>query len=177
MLSVGIASFNFKLNVADNVPLHNQIIPASNLKSQQWLSEINDWTDNQKGLNNEKKTKTMIFNYTQDFQFTTNLKLKGESIEVIKSTKLLGIIISDDLKWNLNTANLVKKENLSMEILRRIASFGAPVTDLKQIYFLFVRSLLEQSAVVWHSGLSQDNINDLERVQKSAVTMEMLCQS
>ena len=44
LLSVGIASFNFKLNVADNVPLHNQIIPASNLKSQQWLSEINDWT-------------------------------------------------------------------------------------------------------------------------------------
>ena len=169
LLSVGIASFNFKLNVADNVPLHNQIIPASNLKSQQWLSEINDWTEKQKGLINEKKTKTMIFNYTQDFQFTTNLKLKGESIEVIKSTKLLGTIISDDLKWNLNTANLVKKANLSMEILRRIASFGAPVKDLKQIYFLFVRSLLEQSAVVWHSGLSQDNTNDLERVQKSAV--------
>ena len=61
LLSVGIASFNFKLNVADNVPLHNQIIPASNLKSQQWLSEINDWTEKQKGLINEKKTKTMIF--------------------------------------------------------------------------------------------------------------------
>ena len=29
--------------------------------------------------------------------------------------------------------------------------------------------MLEQSAVVWHSGLSQDNTNDLERVQKSAV--------
>ena len=37
------------------------------------------------------------------------------------------------------------------------------------LYFLFVRSLLEQSATVWHSSLTQENIDDLERVQKSAV--------
>ena len=41
--------------------------------------------------------------------------------------------------------------------------------DLKQIYFLFVRSQLEQSAVVWHSSLSEDNKADLERVQKSVL--------
>ena len=37
------------------------------------------------------------------------------------------------------------------------------------LYFLFVMSLLEQSATVWHSSLTQENIDDLERVQKSAV--------
>ena len=34
---------------------------------------------------------------------------------------------------------------------------------------LQIRSKLDQSAVVWHSSLSQKNRNDLERVQKSAV--------
>ena len=53
--------------------------------------------------------------------------------------------------------------------LRKIASFGASVSDMKDIYILFVRSLLEQSATVWHSSLSQQNISDLERVQKSAM--------
>ena len=52
--------------------------------------------------------------------------------------------------------------------LRKIASFGASVSDMKDIYILFVRSLLEQSGTVWHSSLSQQNINDLERVKKSA---------
>ena len=56
-----------------------------------------------------------------------------------------------------------------MELLRRVASFGTSVEDLKNIYFLFVRSQLEQSAVVWHSSLTEDNKHDLERVQKSAV--------
>ena len=41
--------------------------------------------------------------------------------------------------------------------------------DLKNIYILFVRSQLEQSAVVWHSSLTDENKNDLERVQKTAV--------
>ena len=60
----------------------------------------------------------------------------------------------------LNTENIVRKAN---------ASFGASVSYMKDIYILFVRSLLEQSATVWHSSLSQQNISDLERVQKSAM--------
>ena len=56
-----------------------------------------------------------------------------------------------------------------MELLRRVASFGTPSKDLRELYFIFVRSILEQSATVWHSSLTQENANDLERVQKSAL--------
>ena len=55
-----------------------------------------------------------------------------------------------------------------MELLRRISSFGVPTKDLIDVYILFVRSILEQSATVWHSGLTSENSNDIERVQKSA---------
>ena len=57
----------------------------------------------------------------------------------------------------------------SKEILRRVSSFGAPIQDLKDIYILFIRSLLEQSATVWHSSLTAENAEDLERVQKNAL--------
>ena len=56
-----------------------------------------------------------------------------------------------------------------MQLLRKVSSFGAPLDDLKTIYILFVRSHLEQSATVWHSNLTQENRDDLERVQKSAM--------
>ena len=56
-----------------------------------------------------------------------------------------------------------------MALLRKVASFGALLEDLKTIYVLFIRSILEQSATVWHSSLSEENIKDLERVQKSAI--------
>ena len=82
---------------------------------------------------------------------------------------MLGTIISNDLKWDLNTASLVKKANARMQLVRKVASFGTPVDDLKDIYILFVRSILEQSATVWHSSITVENENDLERVQKSAL--------
>ena len=55
-----------------------------------------------------------------------------------------------------------------MELLRKVASFGADINDLKNIYMLFVRSQLEHSSVVWHSSLTEQQKSDLERVQRSA---------
>ena len=115
-------------------------------------------------LINEKKTKTLIFNFTDKYQFTTRLSLKNGKVEVIENTKLLGTIVQTDLKWDLNTANIVKKANMRMELLRKSASFGASHQDLKDIYIIFIRSLLEQSATVWHSSLTDQNKSDLERV-------------
>ena len=138
---------------------------------QKGLDQINKSTENQKMIINEKKTKTMLINFTEKYQFATRLQLKDENVEVINITKLLGTFLSDDLKWDLNTQNLVKKANARMALLRKVASFGAPLEDLKTIYVLFIRSILEQSATVWHSSLSEENIKDLERVYKSAVRM------
>ena len=98
-----------------------------------------------------KKTKTIFFNFTDNFKFTTRLKIKDEKIEVIENAKLLGTIVSNDLRWDLNTASIVKKANARMELLRRVASFNAPEEDLKEIYILFIRSILEQSATAQQS--------------------------
>ena len=169
LLTVGITSYNIKQQVPSDIPQHNQFIPAENLKSQDWLNTINEWTEENKMIINEKKTKTMIFNFTNDYKFTTRLQLKNENVEVIEKTRLLGTMISDDIKWDQNVSTIVKKANARMELLRKVASFGTPVDDLKTIYILYIRSILEQSAPVWHSSLTQENVDDLERVQKSAI--------
>ena len=124
-------------------------------------------------LINEKKTKCLIFNFTENYQFTTRLMLNDEIVEVLDSTRLLGTIISSDLKWDANTANIVKKANARMQLLRKVASYGTSRDEMKNIYILFIRSLLEQSATVWHSSLTKENSDDLERVQKSAIKIIM----
>ena len=60
---------------------------------------------------NQKKTKSMIFNFTGNFQFNTMLSLNNENIEIVDNTKLLGVIVSNDLKWIKNTEYLRKKDN------------------------------------------------------------------
>ena len=48
LLIVGISSFNLEVQVANDLPTHNQFIDPANLKSQSWLNEINLWTKNKK---------------------------------------------------------------------------------------------------------------------------------
>ena len=118
---------------------------------------------------NQKKTKVMIFNFTENYQFSTRLTLKDEKLEIVDKAKLLGVIITDDLKWDTNTAFLVKKANTRMELLRKVATFSTSIEDKRNIYILYIRSILEQSCVVWNSNLTVENKEDLERVQKAAV--------
>ena len=100
LLNIGLSSYNVRQNVPANIPSHNQIIDNSNLKSQEYLDKIQNWTERNLMELNAKKTKTMIFNNSRNYQFTTNLKLKDQSIEVVNEAKLLGTIITSDLKWN-----------------------------------------------------------------------------
>ena len=52
---------------------------------------------------NVKKTKSMIINFIHDYEFTTRIYVEDNPIEVKENTKLLGIIIQNDLKWDMNT--------------------------------------------------------------------------
>ena len=56
-----------------------------------------------------------------------------------------------------------------MRILHKVSAFNAPVEDLVTIYIMYVRSILEQAGQVWHPMLTQENADDIERVQKSAL--------
>ena len=55
-----------------------------------------------------------------------------------------------------------------MKFLRQIVSFGATIEDALHIYKIYVRSALEFSSSVWHTSLTKENEEDLERIQKSA---------
>ena len=55
-----------------------------------------------------------------------------------------------------------------MIFLHKSSKFTKNKSDLKMIYIQQIRSKLEQSAVVWHSSLTQKCKDKLERVQKSA---------
>ena len=113
----------------------------------------------------------MIFNNSRKHQFTSDLKLKGESLNIVNEAKLLGLIITNDLKWNRNTEKIVKDANLKMRMLHIASRFIKNKQDLIQIYKTSIRSKLEYSCTVWHSSLTKTNESDIERVQKAAVKL------
>ena len=168
LLTIGISSYNVRAHVPNDIPVHNGFIPAQNLKTQENIHKIQLWTQKKKMRLNQKKSCGIIFNFTRNYQFTSRIDIGGQPLKIVEEAKLLGLILTSDLKWEKNTQFLVKRANARMDILRKMASFSAPMKDMLTAYISYIRSILEQSCVIWHSTLTEENKEDLERVQKNA---------
>ena len=146
----------------------NHILPSNNSKVQGQLDEINEYAMINEMKINKNKTKVMLFNTARLRDFTPKLKIDGDPIDVVEEIKLLGVILTSDLKWNENTMHITKKAYNKLWMIRRLKLNGANRKDLLDIYIKHVRRVVENSAVVWHPGLTKINTTEIERVQKSA---------
>ena len=55
-----------------------------------------------------------------------------------------------------------------MTILQKLYVFDIPVDDLVLIYSQYIRSILEFNSNVWYSSISNEDREDIERVQQVA---------
>ena len=114
------------------------------------------------------KTKFMIITRTKT-DFTTRLIVNGQKIDQVTKQKVCGVWITDDLKWEKNSRELAKGAFTRMSMLTKLKYVGVCQSDLLDVYRLFIRSVLEYCLVVWHSRLTVEDKNILERVQKTSL--------
>ena len=75
------------------------------------MEDVDQWARTKQMKLNPKKTKNIIFNFTKNHQFSTDILLDNEIIETVSDVKLLGTIITNDLTWGKNTSMLVREGN------------------------------------------------------------------
>ena len=118
---------------------------------------------------NPLKTRYMIFNFCSSVPFQTRLYLNGQLLEQVSDCRLLGVQLDSQLKWRKNTEKIIKRAYQRMSIIRSLSSFSVPREDLVHLYNLYIRSILEQSSVVWGSSITESESLALERAQKCAL--------
>ena len=118
---------------------------------------------------NTEKCKYMIINFTDNYRFNSRLLLDDRLLEQVTETRLLGVVMNDQLTWQPNTDFITKKAYKRMIMLHKLFDFGLQMEDMLDIYILYIRSILESSSVVWHSSITQAEIIAIERVQKVAL--------
>ena len=148
-----------------------QILPNASSRVQRQLDDITNYAADNEMAINKKKTKSMLFNTAISRDFTPNLTIENETIDLVEEMKLLGVQITSDLKWETNTNYITKKAYTRLWIIRRLKTLGCNKKELLDVYIKQIRSVLEFAAVVWHPGLTSKNINDIERVQKACLAI------
>ena len=171
LLSIGLASYNCRNQVPSDIGIDNLFLDPQNLKSQKNLDKIQEWTENRLMKLNTQKSNYMVFNFAKNLKFNTRLNIDNIKLDQISETKLLGLRIRDDLSWKSNTDELTRKAYSRMMIIKKLIQFNVPLPELVQIYILYIRSVVEQSAVVWHASITIGEQKDLERIQKVALRL------
>ena len=142
-----------------------------NFSTNKHLEKIDEWTTKNEMCINFQKTKYMIVNFCSSYQFNTRVTVNNSILDQVHETRLLGVIFSEDLSWHSNTNSLIKRAYARMTMLRKLYDFHVPKQKLILIYKLFIRSVTEQSSVVWSSSITEEESCALERTQKVALRL------
>ena len=163
-----LSSYNFRSHVASDIGVDQLYLPASNFQTQTHLDAIAEWTANNLMKINEAKSNYMVFSRTKT-NFVTRLNVNGTKLDQVSSVKLLGVWITEDMSWGKNTREICRKAYSRISMLTKLKYVGACTEDLIDIYALFIRSCAEYCSVAFHSSLTQDQIRDIERIQKTSL--------
>ena len=147
----------------------NHVVPAQNNLLQAYLKDTQRYAVENKMIINKKKTQVMIFNKSRKYDFPPERKFDdGEHLEVIHETKLLGVMISDDIFWHRNTTFICKQAREKLWILRRMINLNLGAVKLYDVYCKEIRCLLEYAVPVWHPALTKKDTAMIESIQKIA---------
>ena len=88
--------------------------------------------------------------------------INGQHLEIVKSAKILGMTLTDDLKWNKHIGIVVLKASKRLYLLKQLRRAGVDNKHLIGFYNACIRSILEYACEVFHSSLPTYLSDDLE---------------
>ena len=161
------------MKYVDDTTILQTVCPGDNDESslQSGIEHLNNWAKDNMMRFNATKTKEMVFDFRRINQPPSKLTMDGVMIERVTEAKILGVTLQSDLKWNSHIASVIKKANKRLHLLKLCKRAGLKSSQLITMYTTLVRSVLEYCCTVFHTSLPQYLHNDLERIQKRALSI------
>ncbi|KAI2659609.1 putative RNA-directed DNA polymerase from transposon BS [Labeo rohita] len=131
------------------------------LKLATWCSE------NNLALNT-KKTKEIIVDFRRHSTDLAPLYINGECVERVHTFRFLGVFISDNISWTVNTTAIIKKAQQRLYFLRVLRKHNLGSSLLLTFYCVSIESLLTYCITVWYGSCTMADRERLQRVVKAA---------
>ena len=91
------------------------------------------------------------------------ITIRGQEVDVVSEAKILGVVLSDDLKWNCHIDYICKKAAKRLYGLRLLKRNALPSHILISIYCTHILSIVQYACQVWHYGLPQYLSDQVEK--------------
>ena len=116
----------------------------------------------------ESKCKELRVDFSKSSRMFQPILINNKIIDVAKSVKLLGLTISEDLKWNEHVMDICKKISSRLYFLRQLKRAKVQPKELVLFYTTCIRPVAEYACQVFHNSLPQYLSYEIEKLQKRA---------
>lgn len=127
------------------------------------------WCKNNNLALNTQKTKEIIVDFRRaKSRAHIPLHISGAEVERVSSFKFLGVHITENISWSLNSSSLVKKAHQRLHFLRTLKKAHLCPKILIDFYRCTIETILTNCISVWYGNCNAADRKALQRVVKSA---------
>ena len=140
-----------------------------NQNLNQDLVNVSEWLIANKLTLNQSKTEFMLIGSRQRLCTLSplpSLEIDGIPVNQVSLTKSLGVLIDENLSWNMHINKLIKKIASSIGAIKRVRPF-VPFTTLQYIYNSLVQPHFNYCCVVW-DNCNKTYADKLQKLQNRA---------
>ncbi|KAK3560212.1 hypothetical protein QTP86_000769 [Hemibagrus guttatus] len=117
---------------------------------------------------NIDKTKEMVVDFRRAQSDHSPLNIDRSSVEIVKSTKFLGVHLAENFTWTLNTSSITKKAQQRLYFLRRLRKAHLPPPILPVFYRGTIESVLSSCITAWFGNCTVSDRKTLQRIVRTA---------
>ena len=130
---------------------------------------VADWSRKNRVKLNNDKCKELHISFARVERDFPPIVIDGGNVNIVKSAKLLGLTISNDLTWNAHITVVIKKASKRLYFLIQLKRANVSESDLSLFYTVYIRSVMDYTVPVFHYALPKYLSNELGRIQRRAI--------
>ncbi|KAI5619000.1 gastrula zinc finger protein XlCGF28.1-like [Silurus asotus] len=165
---VAMHSSNHIIEFADDTTVVGLISKNDESAYREEVQRLTAWCEANNLSLNVDKTKEMVVDFRRAQSDQSPLIIDGFSVEIVKSTKFLGVHLADNSTWSLNTSSITKKAQQHLYFLRRLRKTHLPPPILSMFYRGTIESILSSCITAWFGNCTISDRKSLQRLVRTA---------
>jgi hypothetical protein len=129
------------------------------------LSVVAEWFQANLLSLNVKKTSYLIFGNKNVRDLKLNISIQNTFIEKQNETKFLGVILSDDLRWNKHVNAIVHKISKTIGIISKVRHL-LPRHSTRTLYLTLVEPYINYCNIIWAGPQPTTLLDKIMKIQK-----------
>ena len=138
---------------------------------QSGANELVTWTDQNKFQLHDKKCKELLIQFQKERAPFPGVQINSGCPELVHHAKILGLTITDDLKWIKHVTEIIKKANKRIYFVVQLKRAKVPPKEIITFYCSCVRPVVEYSSEAYHFALPAYLSDAIERIQRRVTSI------